>query len=125
MKEQTGMRTDEQGHTEEFLLHYQLQHDPFMARPQGFRFFTPGRKPVLAQLHHMAHFSDQVQVVVGPSGAGKTLLRQAMVASCNKDKVQCIVTSAREQADAAGLERLICQALSVDNASALLQRAEQ
>ena len=125
MKEQTGMRTDELGHTEAFLLHYQLQHDPFMARPQGFRFFTPGRKPVLAQLHHMAHFSDQVQVVVGPSGAGKTLLRQAMVASCNKDKVQCIVTSAREQADAAGLERLICQALSVDNASALLQRAEQ
>lgn len=125
MKGLTGMQADELGDTEEFLLHYQLQHDPFVARPQGFRFFTPGRKPVLAQLHHMAHFSDQVQVVVGPTGAGKTLLRQAMVASCNKDKVQCIVTSAREQADAAGLERLICQALSVDNASALLERAEQ
>ena len=125
MKEQTGMRTDELGGNEEFLLHYQLQHDPFMARPQGFRFFTPGRKPVLAQLHHMAHFSDQVQVVIGPSGAGKTLLRQAMVASCNKDKVQCIVTSAREQADVVSLERLICQALSVESVSALLERAEQ
>ena len=125
MKEQTGMQADELGSTEEFLLHYQLQHDPFVARPQGFRFFTPGRKPVLAQLHHMAHFSDQVQVVVGPSGAGKTLLRQAMVASCNKDKVQCIVTSAREQVDVASLERLICQALSVESMSALLERAEQ
>lgn len=125
MTEQAGMSSIDQDSTGEFLLHYQLQHDPFVARPQGFRFFTPGRKPVLAQLHHMAHFSDQVQVVTGPTGAGKTLLRQAMVASCNKDKVQCIVTSGREQATAAGLERLICQAVGVSDMAALLERAEQ
>ena len=125
MTGQAGMSSIDQDSTGEFLLHYQLQHDPFEARPQGFRFFTPGRKPVLAQLHHMAHFSDQLQAVTGPTGAGKTLLRQAMVASCNKDKVQCIVTSGREQATAPGLERLICQAMGVSDTTALLQRAEQ
>ena len=125
MTEQVGMSSVDQDSAGEFLLHYQLQHDPFAARPKGFRFFTPGRKPVLAQLHHMAHFSDQVQVVVGPSGSGKTLLRQALVASCNKEKVQCIVTSGREQAEAAGLERLICQTLGVDDMTMLLERTEQ
>lgn len=125
MTEHAGMSASDQDSGEEFLLHYQLQHDPFVARPKGFRFFTPGRKPVLAQLHHTAHFSDQVQVVVGPSGAGKTLLRQALVASCNKDKVQCTVTSGREQADAAGLERLICQTLGVTDVKMLLERAGQ
>ncbi|SDS81313.1 DamX protein [Halopseudomonas litoralis] len=111
--------------TEDFLDHYQLQHDPFAARTPGFRFFTPKRKPVLAQLHHMAHFSEQVQVVVGPSGAGKTLLRQALVASCNKENVQCIVTSGREVADASTLARFICQALNVADTKALLERADQ
>jgi len=121
----TAMEVDDMADAEEFLLHYQLQHDPFVPRPAGFRFFTPGRKPVLAQLHHMAHFSEQLQVVVGPEGAGKTLLRQAMVASCNRDKVQCVVSSGREYADAAGLERLICQAMSCSDMPSLLERAEQ
>lgn len=121
----TAMEVNEMADNEEFLLHYQLQHDPFVPRPAGFRFFTPGRKPVLAQLHHMAHFSEQLQVVVGPEGAGKTLLRQAMVASCNKDKVQCVVSSGREYADAAGLERLICQAMGCSDRRSLLERVEQ
>ncbi|MEJ6655417.1 MAG: AAA family ATPase [Pseudomonas sp.] len=111
--------------TEDFLDHYQLQHDPFAARTPGFRFFTPKRKPVLAQLHHMAHFSEQVQVVVGPQGAGKTLLRQALVASCNKENVQCIVTSGQEAADASTLAHFICQALNVADTKALLERADQ
>lgn len=111
--------------TEDFLSHYQLQHDPFAGRTPGFRFFTPKRKPVLAQLHHMAHFSEQVQVVVGPTGAGKTLLRQALVASCNKDNVQCIVTSGRDTADAPALTRFLCQALNVTDTHALRERAEQ
>lgn len=125
MKRQSNLGADDLNTSDEFLLHYQLSHDPFMPRPPGFRFFTPGRKPVLAQLHHMAHFTEQLQVVVGPSGSGKTLLRQAMVASCNKDKVQCVVTSGREHADVAGLERLICQALNVSSITALIERAEQ
>ena len=111
--------------TEDFLSHYQLQHDPFTGRTPGFRFFTPKRKPVLAQLHHMAHFSEQVQVVVGPTGAGKTLLRQALVASCNKDNVQCIVTSGRDTADAPALTRFLCQALNVTDTHALRERTEQ
>ncbi len=111
--------------TEDFLSHYQLQHDPFAGRTPGFRFFTPKRKPVLAQLHHMAHFSEQVQVVVGPTGAGKTLLRQALVASCNKDNVQCIVTSGRDTVDASALTRFLCQALNVTDTQALRDRTEQ
>lgn len=111
--------------TEDFLSHYQLQHDPFAGRTPGFRFFTPKRKPVLAQLHHMAHFSEQVQVVVGPTGAGKTLLRQALVASCNKDNVQCIVTSGRDTADAPALTRFLYQALNVTDTHALRERTEQ
>lgn len=125
MKGRMAMEVDEMADNEEFLLHYQLQHDPFVPRPAGFRFFTPGRKPVLAQLHHMAHFSEQLQVVVGPEGSGKTLLRQAMVASCNKDKVQCVVSSGREYADAGGLERLICQAMGCADLPSLLERVEQ
>ncbi len=111
--------------TEDFLSHYQLQHDPFMGRTPGFKFFTPQRKPVLAQLHHMAHFSEQLQVVVGPLGAGKTLLRQALVASSNKDSVQCIVTSGRELPEAAALSRFLCQALNVSDLTAFAGQVEQ
>lgn len=125
MNDQREAEMSDLSTTEDFLDHYQLQHDPFAARTPGFRFFTPKRKPVLAQLHHMAHFSEQVQVVVGPQGAGKTLLRQALVASCNKDNVQCIVTSGQEAADASTLARFICQALNVADTKALLERAEQ
>ena len=125
MNKQREAKMSDLSATEDFLDHYQLQHDPFAARTAGFRFFTPKRKPVLTQLHHMAHFSEQVQVVIGPSGAGKTLLRQALVASCNKDNVQCIVTSGREVADASTLARLLCQALNVVDTEALLARAEQ
>ena len=111
--------------TDDFLSHYQLDHDPFAGRTPGFRFFTPKRKPVLAQLHHMAHFSEQVQAVVGPAGAGKTLLRQALVASCNKDNVQCVVTSGREISEAPALTRFLCQALNVTDIRGLRERAEQ
>src|SRR5690606_13636385 len=57
-------------------------------------------------------------------GAGKTLLRQALVASCNKDSVQCIVSSGKEVADAPMLARSICQALNVSDTKTLLERAD-
>src|SRR5690606_27428594 len=60
-----------------------------------------------------------------PSGAGKTLLRQALVASCNRDKVQCVVTSGREYATEDGLQKLICQALGVSDIDDLLERSSQ
>ncbi|PHN31538.1 AAA family ATPase [Pseudomonas sp. ICMP 561] len=98
---------------EAFLGHYQLSHDPFAARVPGFKFFPAQRKPVLGQLHHLARYSQLLLVVTGPVGSGKTLLRQALVASTNKQSVQSVVVSARGAADASGLLRQVAQALNV------------
>lgn len=98
---------------EAFLGHYQLSHDPFAARVPGFKFFPAQRKPVLGQLHHLARYSQLLLVVTGPNGSGKTLLRQALVASTNKQSVQSVVVSARGASDAAGLLRQVAQALNV------------
>jgi len=98
---------------EAFLGHYQLSHDPFATRVPGFKFFPAQRKPVLGQLHHLARYSELLLVVTGPQGSGKTLLRQALVASTNKQSVQSVVVSARGASDAAGVLRQVAQALNV------------
>ena len=101
---------------EAFLGHYQLSHDPFAPRVPGFKFFPAQRKPVLGQLHHLARYSQLLLVVTGPQGSGKTLLRQALVASTNKQSVQSVVVSARGAGDAAGILRQVAQALDVAQA---------
>ncbi|MBT2296733.1 AAA family ATPase [Pseudomonas fluorescens] len=101
---------------EAFLGHFQLSHDPFAPRVPGFKFFPAQRKPVLGQLHHLARYSQLLLVVTGPQGSGKTLLRQALVASTNKQSVQSVVVSARGAADAAGVLRQVAQALNVAQA---------
>ncbi|WP_416771426.1 AAA family ATPase [Pseudomonas sp. RHF3.3-3] len=101
---------------EAFLGHYQLSHDPFAPRVPGFKFFPAQRKPVLGQLHHLARYSQLLLVVTGPLGSGKTLLRQALVASTNKQSVQSVVVSARGAGDAAGVLYQIAQALNVAEA---------
>ena len=101
---------------EAFLGHFQLNHDPFAPRVPGFKFFPAQRKPVLGQLHHLARYSQLLLVVTGPDGAGKTLLRQALVASTNKQTVQSVVVSARGASDAAGVLRQIAQTLNVADA---------
>ncbi|KPZ02853.1 SPOR domain-containing protein [Pseudomonas tremae] len=98
---------------EAFLGHYQLSHDPFAARVPGFKFFPAQRKPVLGQLHHLARYSQLLLAVTGPQGSGKTLLRQALVASTNKQSVQSVVVSARGAGDAAGVLQQVAQSLSV------------
>ncbi|QGW79749.1 AAA family ATPase [Pseudomonas alkylphenolica] len=98
---------------EAFLGHYQLNHDPFAARVPGFKFFPAQRKPVLGQLHHLARYSQLLLVVTGPQGSGKTLLRQALVASTNKQSVQSVVVSARGASDAASVLGQVAQALGV------------
>ena len=115
------------GGLDEFLDHYQLSHDPFAARTPGFRFFTPQRKTVLAQLHHLARFGDRLLLVTGPQGSGKTLLRQVLVASSNKDTTQCVVATAREFSEESALIGYLCQAVNAKGRStdALLERAEQ
>jgi DamX protein len=98
---------------EAFLGHYQLSHDPFATRVPGFKFFPAQRKPVLGQLHHLARYSQLLLLVTGPHGSGKTLLRQALVASTNKQSVHSVVVSARGASDAAGVLRQVAQALNV------------
>lgn len=74
-----------------YLEHYGFIHDPFAARMPGFKFFSARRKQVLGQLHHLARYSQVMQVVTGPLGSGKSLLRQALIATSNKQTVQSIV----------------------------------
>ena len=109
---------------EAFLDHYQFTHDPFAARVPGFKFFPAQRKPVLGQLHHLARYSQLLLVVTGPEGSGKTLLRQALVASTNKQAVHNVVVSAQGAADPATLLRHVAQGLNTqqtDHASLLGQ----
>lgn len=112
---------------EAFLAHYQLSHDPFAARVPGFKFFPAQRKPVLGQLHHLARYSQLLLAVTGPKGSGKTLLRQALVASTNKQSVHCVVVSARGAVEAGGVLRLISQGLNVPQADVgdVLERVAQ
>ena len=118
----TGLHADEA-----FLGHYQLSHDPFAARVPGFKFFPAQRKPVLGQLHHLARYSQLLLVVTGPKGSGKTLLRQALVASTNKQSVHSVVVSARGAVEAGGVLRLISQGLGVPQADVgdVLQRVAE
>ncbi|WP_095144643.1 SPOR domain-containing protein [Pseudomonas sp. Irchel s3b6] len=112
---------------EAFLGHYQLNHDPFAPRVPGFKFFPAQRKPVLGQLHHLARYSQLLLVVTGPQGSGKTLLRQALVASTNKQTVQSVVVSARGAGDAAGVLRQVAQSLEIAQAEvgAILKQVVQ
>lgn len=71
-----------------YLKHYDLSHDPFAARVPNFKFFPAQRKTILGQLHHLARHSALMLVVTGPENSGKTLLRQALIASVNKDSVK-------------------------------------
>lgn len=98
---------------EAFLDHYQFTHDPFASRVPGFKFFPAQRKPVLGQLHHLARYSQLLLVVSGPEGSGKTLLRQALVASTNKQAVQSVVVSAKGASDPASILRQVSQGLQV------------
>lgn len=99
-----------------YLNHYGFSHDPFAARVPGFKFFPAQRKPVLGQLHHLARYSQLLLVVTGPEGSGKTLVRQALVASSNKQAVQSVVISPQETLDSNILLQQIAQALGTQRA---------
>ncbi|MFD1261509.1 ATPase, T2SS/T4P/T4SS family [Entomomonas asaccharolytica] len=81
---------------EPFLSYYQLDHDPFAARVPNFKFFPAQRKTILGQLHHLARHSQLMLLITGPKGSGKTLLRQALIASVNKDTIKIINVSAAD-----------------------------
>ncbi|MBU0809936.1 SPOR domain-containing protein [Pseudomonas sp. GWSMS-1] len=110
-----------------FLDHYQFTHDPFASRVPGFKFFPAQRKPVLGQLHHLARYSQLLLVVSGPEGSGKTLLRQALVASTNKQAVQSVVVSAKGASDPSSILRQVAQGIQVQRPelSAILAQVGQ
>ncbi|WP_417776303.1 SPOR domain-containing protein [Stutzerimonas xanthomarina] len=99
-----------------YLNHYGFSHDPFAARVPGFKFFPAQRKPVLGQLHHLARYSQLLLVVTGPEGSGKTLVRQALVASSNKQAVQSVVISPSETLDSNILLQQIAQSIGCQRA---------
>lgn len=99
-----------------YLNHYGFSHDPFAARVPGFKFFPAQRKPVLGQLHHLARYSQLLLVVTGPEGSGKTLVRQALVASSNKQAVQSVVISPAETLDSSLLLQQIAQSVGCQRA---------
>ena len=96
-----------------YLDHYGFSHDPFASRVPGFKFFPAQRKPVLGQLHHLARYSQLLLVVTGPEGSGKTLLRQALVASSNKQSVLSAVITPQGTADSSAILQQIAQALNI------------
>ena len=98
---------------ESYLSHYGFSHDPFAARVPGFKFFPAQRKPVLGQLHHLARYSQLLLAVTGPAGSGKTLLRQALVASTNKQTVQSVVVALQDATGPGELLPQIAQGLGV------------
>ncbi|WP_312702689.1 AAA family ATPase [Stutzerimonas nitrititolerans] len=99
-----------------YLDHYGFSHDPFAARVPGFKFFPAQRKPVLGQLHHLARYSQLLLVVTGPEGSGKTLVRQALVASSNKQAVMSVVITPQGTADSSAVLQQIGQALNIQHA---------
>ena len=97
---------------DDYLDYYQFEHDPFLARGASFKFFAAKRRPVLAELHHIARYSKLMLVVTGPQGSGKTVLRQALVAS-SKDPVKSIVVNVSQRADAASMLSQVSSGLSL------------
>lgn len=100
-----------------YLEHFHFTHDPFAARVPGFKFHAAQRKPVLGQLHHLARYSQLLLAVTGPEGSGKTLLRQALVASTNKESVQSVVVAVQRSTSSAALLQQIAQALGTVEAT--------
>ncbi len=109
-----------------FLEYYQFEHDPFLGRGSSFKFFAAKRRPVLVELHHLARYSKLMLVVTGPEGSGKTVLRQALVAS-SKEPVKSIVIAPSATADAAAMLQHVSSALGLLNAdiAEVLRHIEQ
>ncbi|UYZ82634.1 Flp pilus assembly complex ATPase component TadA [Entomomonas sp. E2T0] len=100
---------------EPFLSYYQLDHDPFAARVPNFKFFPAQRKTILGQLHHLARHSQLMLLITGPKGSGKTLLRQALIASVNKDTIKIINISAADCEKVSDVLALLVEELQATN----------
>lgn len=109
-----------------YLDWYQFEHDPFLGRGPSFKFFAAKRRPVLVELHHLARYSKLMLVVTGPEGSGKTVLRQALVAS-SKEPIKSIVVTASESADAASMLQQVNAALGLHDSdiAGVLRHIEQ
>lgn len=95
------------------LNYYQLDHDPFAARVPNFKFFPAQRKTILGQLHHLARHSQLMLLITGPKGSGKTLLRQAFIASINKETIKIVSITAKDCPIVNDVLHLLAKELSI------------
>lgn len=102
---------------EQFLSYYQLSHDPFAPRVPNFKFFSAQRKTILGQMHHLARHSQLMLIITGPEDSGKTLLRQALIASLNKDVVKIVNVSAKECVSPSQVITVLANELSLVDAT--------
>lgn len=98
---------------EPLLSYYQMDHDPFAARVPNFKFFPAQRKTILGQLHHLSRHSQLILLITGPKGSGKTLLRQALIASINKETVKIVSVSAVDCAKVNDVLQLLANELTL------------
>lgn len=91
------------GEDQQLIDAYQFSHNPFAARVPGFKFYPNRRKPVLTQLHQFAQHNPLMSVITGPEGSGKSMMRQALVASSSKQSVISVAVSGKQMPDSAVL----------------------
>ena len=113
-------------YADDYLEYYRFEHDPFVGRGSDFKFYTAKRQSVLVELEHLARYSKLMLVVTGPKGSGKTILRQALVASA-KEHVKNIVLIASARADAASMLQQVSAALDLPHSdiTGVLEHIEQ
>lgn len=108
-----------------YLQHYGFTHDPFGTRTPGVKFFPARRKSVLAELHQHANQHGGLLLITGPQGSGKTLVRQALIATTPKHNVQNLLIAPQPR-EAGGILGRIANTLGCHcTPHAILIHAEQ
>lgn len=95
---------------------YQFTHHPFFSQKNWSFFHSPKRKALLKELHDLSQYNQQMLVVTGPKGSGKSTIRRGVKASC-RPNVTCVEISGRQSIpDGAALLARVSHELQVMSA---------